>query len=184
LIRPFDRKHGAQPFLFRLLADCTGARVQGGVPGNAVQPARQLITPRDRRRLAREHQECGLKGILGRVPVPENAPADTQNHGPMPLHQGCERRLRGLIAARDEPIQQLGVAELPGRPTMEERIQMPQDFTRRRRAWHKAVPLTLDCVRNILVANRPARPSFFQHRIGVNDWKPKMEKAKMGELLA
>ena len=110
-----------------------------------MEPARQLFPSRDRRCLACEHEEGGLEGILRRVAVPQHAAADAQDHRPMAIHQGRKRSLRGLIIAGDKPLQKLLVAERPGRPAMEKRVQVPQYLTRRR-ARHRIVSRTLDLV--------------------------------------
>ena len=43
--------------------------------------------------------------------VAQHLPADQQNHRRVPLDQGRERGLGGLAVVRDEPRQQLAVAE-------------------------------------------------------------------------
>ena len=69
--------------------------VQRNVPGHAVQPARELFPPRDRRRFPGQDEKCRLKGIIGLVAVPQHTTADTQDHHTMPFDQRREGRLRG-----------------------------------------------------------------------------------------
>ena len=134
----FNGSHRAQPFLSRFLAGCAGPRIECGAAGDAVEPARQLFPPRDRRRFPGQHEKCRLKGILGLVSVPQHAPADAQDHHAMPLDQSRERRLRGFIAAGDKPLEKLCIAELPGRPAMEQRVQVSR-YLSRRRTGHEAI---------------------------------------------
>ena len=72
------------------------------------QPPSDLVVP-DRAGLAGQDEERRLEGVLGVVRVAEDAPADGQDHRPVPRHQGRERR---LVAPGDEPPEQRGV----GRP--------------------------------------------------------------------
>jgi hypothetical protein len=86
-----------------------------------------LLAPRDRCRFACQHQERRLEGILRRFVVAEHAPADTQNHLPVPLYKGRERGLRAFTSGDGKCLEQLAVSELTGRAAMEERVQMPRN---------------------------------------------------------
>jgi hypothetical protein len=141
------------------LALGAGAGVERCPPGNAMEPARQLLPPRDRRGFPRQNEEGGLKSILGRVPVPQYAAAHAQDHCSMPIHQGRERSLCGLTLTRDEALEQLLVVQRPGRAAMVKRVQVPQ-YLMRPRAWHRLVSRTLEFNKPILVVERLARPFF------------------------
>jgi hypothetical protein len=49
-----------------------------------------------------------VERVLGKVLVAGHAPADGQDHQPMPVHQG---RKGILVPIRDEPIQQTNIAD-------------------------------------------------------------------------
>jgi hypothetical protein len=56
----------------------------------------------------RQHQEGCLEGVLGLVLVAQQAPAHAENHRPVATDQ---RREGGLVPARQEACQQLGVGQ-------------------------------------------------------------------------
>ena len=87
---------------------------------HAVQPARERILHPERSRLFGQHEEGGLEGILGGVLVAEHAPADAEDHRPVPLHQGLEGELGAVLGPVGEPRQELGIRQ-PG-----EGAQVPQ----------------------------------------------------------
>src|SRR5262249_7874232 len=62
----------------------------------------------DRVRLPDEDEEGGLEGVLGGVPVAQDAAADAQHHRAVAAHQ---RRERGRLAPRHETNEQLAVAQ-------------------------------------------------------------------------
>ncbi len=68
--------------------------------------------PVEQPRLAREHQECRLGRVLGRVRIAEDAPADAQHHRLVALDQHGEGR---LIAVADEALEHRAVGQLAGR---------------------------------------------------------------------
>ena len=82
----------------------------------------------------------------------------------MPIHQSCKCRLRGFMIAADKPLQQLFVAEWPGRAAMEKRVKVLEYLTRRY-ARHRIVSRTLDFLLPILVVERAARPFFSDFRV-------------------
>jgi hypothetical protein len=83
-----------------------GRGLPGGAAGDAVQPAAHRLALHDRPRPAGEDEEGGLEGVLGVLLVAEQAPADTQGHGPVTAYQGRERR---LVPRGDEVGQQVPV---------------------------------------------------------------------------
>ena len=81
--------------------------------GHAVQPATERVLHPERPRLAGQHEEGGLEGVLGGMLVAEDAPADAEDHRPVPLHQGLEGRLGAVLVPGGEPLQELGIRQ-PG----------------------------------------------------------------------
>ena len=74
---------------------------------NPIQPRGQGIRATDCGRLARQHEEDGLEGILGRVGIAEHPPADAQHHRAVPRHQRSEGI---LVAPCGEPAQEGGIS--------------------------------------------------------------------------
>jgi hypothetical protein len=58
--------------------------------GHAVQPAWKGVTIANRPPTSNEHQECGLKSIVGVVGIGQNLSADSQDHWPMTLNQNLK----------------------------------------------------------------------------------------------
>ena len=81
---------------------------EGGVVGNAVEPVSQHLPRLDRRRFAEQHQEGGLKSVLGIVMPAQDATADAPDHGAMTAHQGFESC---VFPAGDETLQQLAIGQ-------------------------------------------------------------------------
>jgi hypothetical protein len=96
---------------------------QGDALGYPVKPAGQGAALADRGRLAHQHEERGLKGIFGRVGILKQASADTQDHGPMPLH---ENRKGGFLSPRQEAFEQLAVIQVTGGLSLAEPGQVLQ----------------------------------------------------------
>ena len=63
--------------------------------------------------------------ILGLVRVPDQAPAEAQDHRPVPIDQDPERLLAGGVAIAPETIQELAVGHGPEGPDGQQRIQCP-----------------------------------------------------------
>ena len=87
------------------------------------EPARDRPAPADRAGPAGQHEEGGLEGVLRIVGVMKDAPADPQHHRAVPGHQLLEGRLRGLIAPRGEPLQELRIGHRPGRAEVEQPME-------------------------------------------------------------
>ena len=107
-----------------------------------MQPARERTVFADRAGLPRQRQERHLEGVLGVVRIVQDAPADAQHHRPVPRHQRAEVRFAGLIAARHEPFQQLGVGQPADRPDPEQRLEMPEQLARSPASHTAVTPLT------------------------------------------
>src|SRR5438132_1308122 len=75
--------------------------------GHAAQPAGQRLAAADRNRLAGQHQEGRLKGVLGQVVIRQDAATDAEHERPVPPHQ---RRERLGVAAGGEALEQPAVA--------------------------------------------------------------------------
>ena len=90
------------------------------------QPARDRPAPADGPGPVGQDEEDGLEGILRVVRIVKDAPADPQHHRAVPDHQLLEGRLRGLIAPRDEPVQELRVGHRPDRAEVEQPVHLPE----------------------------------------------------------
>jgi hypothetical protein len=69
-----------------------------------MQPVSEYLAGPDGRGLADEHQEGGLEGVLGVLPVGEGAATDPPDHRAVAADEVGER---GLVPALDEARQQL-----------------------------------------------------------------------------
>jgi hypothetical protein len=77
--------------------------------GNVVKPAADRLPPPDRARIARQGQKRSLKGVFRVVFMPEHVPAHAPNKPAVPLKQSAEGP---FLSLRDEPLEQLGIAQL------------------------------------------------------------------------
>ena len=78
---------------------------------DSVKPASQGLFLADGGGLPCQDQECRLKGVIGVMHVSEPAPADPQDHRPVPPHQHLEG---GLVVPGQEDAEQLSVGLLLG----------------------------------------------------------------------
>ena len=85
--RLLGRPGGRLPFVL-LPPGVSRPRLQGRAVRYAVQPAARCLPGDDRARLASEDEEGRLEGVLGVVPVPQDAAADTPDHRAVPPDQG------------------------------------------------------------------------------------------------
>ena len=118
------RRHRRAP----LEATVAGGRRPGarrGPVGDLVQPGAERIPHPEPARPLHQDQERGLEGVLGVVRVSQHAPADPQDHRPVPLHQDREGQLGGLAPVGGEPLQELAVGQLADRADVEERPELP-----------------------------------------------------------
>ena len=131
--------------------------------GDAVEPAPDRFPVADGGGAADEDQEGGLEGVLGVVLVAEDRTADAEDHRPVTLEQGGERRLRGLVAAVGEPAQELGVGQAPMVP------ESKSVWTSWRTAPYRfltTVPVSPTAVfRPVVSRRRPTVPIFWPSRI-------------------
>jgi hypothetical protein len=86
-----------------------GAEADGNSVSDLVQPTRHGFAIADRRGLPEQQQERGLESVLGVVFLPQSTATHAQDERAVASHQGCERC---LVAANDEPLEQLAVAEV------------------------------------------------------------------------
>src|SRR5262249_7990929 len=87
-------------------------RPRGDALSDAVQSGGERAPVPDRGGPADEDQEGRLEGVLGGMDVAEQAAADAEDEGAVPLHQQGER---GLVAADQETLQEFGVGQVAGR---------------------------------------------------------------------
>jgi hypothetical protein len=86
-----------------------------------------------------QHQERGLQGVLGVVRVAEDLPADAQDHRPVPLHQGREGRLVGVVSPGHESLDELPVGDVADHAELEEGMEPIEGVGSRRSADHSPV---------------------------------------------
>ena len=91
-----------------------------------MEPGAERVPHPEAAGLLDQDQERGLEGILRVVRVGEHAPADAQDHRPVPLDQDREGQLGRLAAVGREPLQELAVGQLADRPHVEERAKLSQ----------------------------------------------------------
>jgi hypothetical protein len=78
---------------------------------------------RKRGRLARQHKERGLKGILGIGKVRQNTPAYPQDHRAMAVQQRCKS---GLVPIAREAEEEFSIGDVIETPRLHEPVQMIQ----------------------------------------------------------
>jgi hypothetical protein len=100
--------HGCHLLLARLPFGGRRPGLERRLVSHPVQPVRDLLAVGDGRRLAHQHQEGRLKGVLGIVVTTEDPAADSPDHRAVTMHQGGER---GLCSAADVRLQQLPVRQ-------------------------------------------------------------------------
>ena len=102
-----------------------------------MKPAPDRLLPPHGDGPADQHEERRLEGVLGVVLVAQDRSADAQDHRPVPLHQGGERRPGRVIPVRavGEPAQELAVGHPDGRARVEERPDVLE---------HASAPMPLD----------------------------------------
>ncbi len=131
----------------------------GDPRGDPIQPARDRIGPPDRTRLPRQHQEHGLRGILGVVTIAQDSPADVEHHGPVPLNQHGECRLGLLDRAVPKPVQQGTIGQPRRRPGTEQDGNVPENGCRGFACQDPASPVGSPCAPRMMVSVRCGRRS-------------------------
>jgi hypothetical protein len=108
----------------RALPFCPRSCTQSDALGDAVEPTARRVPLGDRAGFANEDKKRSLEGIFRIMCVTEDAPADPENHGPMPLQDG----LKGsLILFENKAFQELSVGPGAGGPRASELADVPQD---------------------------------------------------------
>jgi hypothetical protein len=80
--------------------------ILGGVKGDAVKPIAEQFGPRNGVSFMQKHKEGGLEGILGVLPMMENALAHPKHQRPVAVDQSRE----GIcVPAGDEALEQVPV---------------------------------------------------------------------------
>jgi|SRR6266404_1060569 len=82
------------------------ARVARHPASDRIQPGADRGPIRKGSRSLRQHQKCGLEGIVGSVSISQQSAAGSMYHWPVPANQFRERI---FIALADESLQQLRV---------------------------------------------------------------------------
>ncbi len=114
--------------------------------GDAVQPARQGIVLANGTRLASEHDESRLEGILGILAARQRTPANIPDHPLMPAQQFREGVLATIVEIE---VQELPIAQVPGFLAVDEVTNVLQD----------SVQFACDHVGN------PCRPRMYQRSL-------------------
>jgi hypothetical protein len=83
-----------------------GLCFQGHMIGNRVEPVSHRTAPVQGTSPTKEHEKGGLEGVLGRMTVVQDTPADAQHHRAVSPDQGGKR---GLLVPAEELLQQLSV---------------------------------------------------------------------------
>ncbi len=104
---------------------------------HAMEPGPDRVATPDRPGLADEDEERRLEGILDIVAVAERAPADGQDHWPVPLDKHLESQ---GVASCEEPIEELPVG-LPGDSSFSEQRPDLRQRGARRQVRHNRVSL-------------------------------------------
>jgi hypothetical protein len=108
LVRRRRRQGGEESYLvlLRLAPDLARSQVAGDAGGDSVQPVGEEVRVPDDPGLPGQDEEGRLKGVLGVLRRPQDAPANAQHERAVPLDQGREGR---LVAQGREPMQELSV---------------------------------------------------------------------------
>ena len=142
------------------------------------QPARDRPAPADGPGPVGQDEEDGLKGILRIVRVVKNAPADTEHHRAVSDHQLFKGRLRGLIAPRDESVQELRIGHRPDRSEIEQPVHLPVHPVRMGCPPFLPISSVVGLLRVVPAQQRSLtrilrdRSAFapIRHRLAVADW--------------
>jgi hypothetical protein len=106
-----DVPHAESASHLSLLCLVPGARhfrSHGRAVGDAVQPVAHQVAGYDGAGPANQDEESRLKRVFGVVQVAQHAPANAQDHRPVPSDEGREGR---FIAAGKESAQQFAVRQ-------------------------------------------------------------------------
>jgi hypothetical protein len=96
-----------------------GFGLERGPTSDPVEPRSQAIADPEPPAFASEDQKRRLKGVHRFVFVAEDAPADAENHRPMPLDDRFKRRFGLFARSRGEPLEQLAVGQAGCGPDLE-----------------------------------------------------------------
>ena len=99
-----------------------------GPVGHLMEPGAEGIPDPEGAGPPDQDQERGLEGILRVTRLDQDAPADPEDHRPMPLHQGREGPLGRVPPAGREPLQELAIGQVADHPQGEQRADLAEDF--------------------------------------------------------
>ena len=102
--------------------DRIGPGADGDADSHAIEPASDRSTVADGMTAAGQHQKGRLKGVMSVVMIVEDRPAHAHDHRAMADHKRFKRKLAAFIAGREEPLEQLPVAESGQGPRSEKRL--------------------------------------------------------------
>ncbi len=140
------RRFGEAGFIERLeagaaelvtFAACFQHPDSGGCPaGDAEEPALHRVVFANRAGVLQEHQERGLKRIVGGVAIAERLIAHAEDHRAMALEQGAEGGFRGVSFVVQKPLEQVAIGEADGAAGGEENLNLFSQSYRGRSLLH------------------------------------------------
>ncbi len=129
-----DRMPGCSHFSPSALALAPACRSDSHVGRDpkchAVQPASQRFAAADCSGPFCQDEERRLGGVLGVLFIAKNLAADPQDHGCVPVDEGCKRGFGILAPALEELFEQLPVGQAAGGAGVEEGFDLLDEFHR------------------------------------------------------
>ncbi len=114
------------PALVRLPADRGNLCLGRDPEGHSVKPGTERVSDPERARLADEHQESGLEGVVDIMRVAQHSLADAEHHRPVAFSQSCESGLRRFPLSCREYFQQMLVRQAARGSQPEECTHLPK----------------------------------------------------------
>ena len=121
---PIGGGHAAAVLSRAPAADGVAVRLDRDPMRDPVQPAAKRLPARTERALRTRTRNVAWKASSTSLESVRTTPADGHDHRAMCRHEGGERR---LVAAGDEPLQQLRVRQPRDCPLAEQPADMPED---------------------------------------------------------
>jgi len=100
-----------------------GARPASNSASHAMKPRADRVAVPDGVRLACQHDERRLKRILRIVRVPQQAPAEREDHRTVTLDQEPKRQLRPRLLPVAVNLQELAIRQTPQRTATKKRVE-------------------------------------------------------------
>jgi hypothetical protein len=92
-----------------------------------MEPGPKRVPHPQTARFLDQHQKRRLKSIFDIMSFGQHAPANPQNHRPVPLDYNGKCQLSGLAAVGRKPFQELTVRELAHGPDVEQHLKLLDD---------------------------------------------------------